>query len=72
VPKIQANWYAAVCKTFSADKLAGIYWWEVSFDADPVHPAQFLTDRLTFLDRPAQHEISSCFASLTAGGNGNP
>jgi hypothetical protein len=72
VPKIQASWYAAVCKTFSADKLAGIYWWEVSFDADPVHPAQFLTDRLTFLDRPAQHEISSCFASLTAGGNGNP
>lgn len=72
VPKIQANWYAAVCKAFSADKLAGIYWWEVSFDADPSHPAQFLTDRLTFLDRPAQHEISSCFASLTAGGNGNP
>jgi hypothetical protein len=72
VPQIQDNWYKAVCTAFSADKLAGIYWWEVSFDANPVHPAEFLTDRLTFLDRSAQHEISSCFASLTAHDNGNP
>jgi hypothetical protein len=70
VPAIQANWYTAVCKTFSADKLAGLYWWEVSFDADPTRPAPFLTDRLTFLDRPAQHEVSSCFASLESGENG--
>jgi hypothetical protein len=67
VPEIQAEWYAAACKTFSADKLGGLYWWEVSFDADPGHPAPFLTDRLTFLDRPAQHEISSCYAALTPG-----
>jgi Glycoside Hydrolase Family 113 len=71
VPRIQANWYAAVCHAFAADKLAGLYWWEVSFDADPGHPAAFLADRLTFLDRPAQQEISSCFASLTAAENGN-
>jgi hypothetical protein len=66
VPQIQARWYKAVCNAVSADKLAGMYWWEVSFDADPVHPAAFLTDRLTFLARPAQKEISSCFAALTA------
>jgi hypothetical protein len=71
VPRIQANWYAAVCQAFSADKLAGLYWWEVSFDADPRNPAKFLADRLTFLGRPAQQEISSCFASLTTAGNGN-
>jgi hypothetical protein len=70
-PQIQANWYAAVCKTFTADKLGGIYWWEVSFDADPAHPGGSLADRLTFLDRPAQHEISSCYASLTAAEDGN-
>ena len=71
MPEIQANWYAAVCKAFSADKLAGLYWWEVSFDADPLHPAPFLTDRLTFLGRPAQHEISVCFASPTPDKNGS-
>jgi len=67
VTKVQANWYSAVCRAFSAEKLAGIYWWEVSFDADPANPVDFLGDRLTFLGRPAQHVISACFASITAG-----
>lgn len=70
-PQIQANWYAAACRAFTADKLAGIYWWEVSFDANPASPAGFLSDRLTFLDRPAQQQISSCFASITASENGD-
>jgi hypothetical protein len=65
IPQIQDTWYKAVCNAVTADKLGGVYWWEVSFDADPVHPAIFLTDRLTFLDRPAQHEIKSCFAALS-------
>ena len=66
MPGVQANWYSAVCRAFSAEKLAGIYWWEVNFDANPAKPADFLRDRLTFLDRPAQHVISACFTSITA------
>jgi glycosyl hydrolase family 113 len=71
VPEVQANWYSAVCRAFSVGKLAGIYWWEVSFDADPSHPSAFLSDRLTFLARPAQQEVSSCFNSISASENGS-
>jgi hypothetical protein len=70
VTQVQANWYQAVCNAFTADRLAGLYWWEVNFDADPAQPAAFLSDRLTFLDRPAQQVISTCFASVTADENG--
>jgi hypothetical protein len=71
VPQVQANWYSAACRAFSADKLAGIYWWEVNFDADPSNPSAFLSDRLTFLARPAQQEISSCFTAISADTSGN-
>lgn len=64
VPVIQQKWYEAVCNAVTAYKLSGIYWWEVSFDADPVHPGSFLSDRLTFLDRPAEQQVAACFASL--------
>lgn len=70
VTQVQANWYRSVCNAFTADRLAGLYWWEVNFDADPAKPAAFLSDRLTFLDRPAQQQISTCFASITANENG--
>jgi hypothetical protein len=70
VPGVQAKWYSAVCRAFSAKKLAGIYWWEVNFDANPAKPADFLRDRLTFLARPAQHVISTCFTSITANEKG--
>jgi hypothetical protein len=66
IPQIQYNWFKAACNALTADKLAGLYWWEVSFDADPVHPAIFLGDRLTFLARPAQGEVKACFAAITA------
>ena len=71
VPGVQANWYSAVCRAFSTEKLAGIYWWEVNFDANPAKPADFLRDRLTFLDRPAQHVISACFTSITVSKKGH-
>jgi glycosyl hydrolase family 113 len=65
VPAIQRNWYSAVCRAVSSEHLGGIYWWEVSFDADPAHPQSESSDRLTFLGRSAQTEIRQCFATLT-------
>jgi hypothetical protein len=61
---IQANWYQAVCRAASADHLAGLYFWEVSFDADPADPAPFESDRITFLGRAAQNTIKTCFSQL--------
>jgi hypothetical protein len=65
---VQAAWFQAACNAVSAEQLGGgIYWWEVNFDADPAHPKPFESDRLTFLDRPAQQVIRNCFARLGAG-----
>jgi hypothetical protein len=65
--RIQAAWYQAACNAVSAEQIGGgIYWWEVNFDANPRDPALFESDRLTFLDRPAQHVIQNCFARLSS------
>ena len=64
---VQTNWYKAVCRAVSAEQVGGIYWWEVSFDANPADPGPFQSDRITFLDRPAQQVIKDCFAKLASG-----
>jgi hypothetical protein len=61
---IQTNWYDAVCRAVSTEQIGGIYWWEVNFDASPADPGPYQSDRLTFLGRPAQQVIRSCFADL--------
>jgi len=63
--EVQANWYQAVCQAVAAENVGGgIYWWEVGFDSDPADPAPYEADRLTFLGRPAEQVIRSCFATL--------
>jgi hypothetical protein len=66
--RVQANWYRAVCQAVQTEHVGGgIFWWEVSFDANPAEPAEWdHTDRLTFLGRPAQTVIKNCFAKLAA------
>jgi hypothetical protein len=65
--RVQASWYRAACNAVSAEQIGGgIYWWEVNFDASPADPGPFESDRLTFLDRPAQEVIRSCFAKLSS------
>ena len=65
--RVQAAWYQAVCDAVSAEQIGGgIYWYEVNFDASPGDPAPFESDRLTFLDRPAQQVIRNCFAKLSS------
>ena len=65
--RVQAAWYQAACNAVSAEQIGGgIYWYEVNFDASPGAPRLFESDRLTFLDRPAQHVIRTCFARLSS------
>jgi hypothetical protein len=65
--RVQAAWYQAVCNAVSAEQIGGgIYWWEVNFDADPADPGPFESDRMTFLNRPAQQVIQNCFARLSS------
>jgi hypothetical protein len=63
---VQAAWFRAVCNAVSAERIGGgVYWWEVNFDASRGDPRPFESDRLTFLDRPAQQVIKRCFAKLS-------
>ena len=59
---VQKKWYEAVCASIRNKNLAGVYWWEISFDADPANAGPWQADRLTFLGRPAQNVIKTCFA----------
>jgi hypothetical protein len=64
--RVQTTWYQAACNAVSAEQVGGgIYWYEVNFDANPADPRPFESDRLTFLDRPAQQVITRCFAKLS-------
>ena len=62
---VQTKWYRAVCRAVKTNDLAGVYWWDVNFDADPANVGPWQSDRLTFLGRPAQGVIKNCFASIT-------
>jgi hypothetical protein len=62
---VQTKWYEAVCRAVKTRDLAGVYWWDVSFDADPANVGPWQSDRLTFLGRPAEEVIKNCFASIT-------
>lgn len=64
---VQTKWYQAVCRAIQDEDLAGVYWWEIPFDANPATPRLWQSDRLTFLGRPAQDVIKACFASLASG-----
>jgi hypothetical protein len=65
--RVQTAWFQAVCNAVSAEQIGGgIYWWEVNFDANPADPGPAESDRLTFLDRPAQQVIRNCFAKLSS------
>lgn len=70
--RVQTNWYKALCQAALTERIGGIYWWEVSFDANPADPRPFQSDRLTFLGRPAQGVIRTCFARLSSERHGAP
>ena len=65
VPVVQTNWYRALCAAVQRERIGGIYWWEVSFDADPAQPSLFASDPFTFIGRPSQSVVSACFAKLS-------
>ncbi|WP_406159681.1 hypothetical protein OG806_28990 [Streptomyces sp. NBC_00882] len=68
-PKVQANWYKAVCEVVQDRKMQGIYWWSLWFDDDPTtKPDDKVASRLDFAGRPlSEKAITSCFTSDYAG-----
>ncbi len=66
VTRIQANWFRALCGAVQREHIGGIYWWEVSFDADPTRPQVFWSDPFTYIGRPAQGVVNTCFKKLAS------
>ncbi|MGW1027076.1 glycoside hydrolase family 113 [Streptomyces sp. NPDC002577] len=68
-PRVQANWYTAVCKVVQERKMSGVYWWSIYFDDDPnKKPDDKVVSRLNFAGRPlSEKAIKSCFTSDYAG-----
>ncbi|MFF4847322.1 glycoside hydrolase family 113 [Streptomyces sp. NPDC001194] len=72
-PGVQANWYKAVCQVVRERKMTGVYWWSVSFNADPKAAPKEEDSRLNFAGRPdTEREIRSCFGSDYAGPGADP
>ncbi|MFF0015923.1 glycoside hydrolase family 113 [Streptomyces sp. NPDC005374] len=59
-PTVQKRWFQAACQVARDRDMAGLYWWNLDFHADP--GAGTPDDSLTsFLGRPAESVITSCF-----------
>jgi hypothetical protein len=68
-PRVQANWYTAVCKVVQERRMSGVYWWSIYFDDDPNTPPDDKTaSRLDFAGRPrSEKAVRTCFTSDYAG-----
>ncbi|MFF7971635.1 glycoside hydrolase family 113 [Streptomyces sp. NPDC007905] len=68
-PRVQANWYKAVCQVVEERHMQGVYWWSIHFEDDPNTPPDDKTaSRLDFAGRPlSEKAIKTCFASDYAG-----
>jgi hypothetical protein len=60
---VQQRWFTAACQVARQRKMAGLYWWKVDFHEDPVQadPAQDRHD--SFVGRPGEDAIQSCFSA---------
>lgn len=68
-PKVQANWYTAVCRVVEQRRMSGVYWWSIYFEDDPnTPPDDKVASRLDFAGRPlSEKAIRECFTSEYAG-----
>ncbi|MEU6894941.1 hypothetical protein ABZ934_24710 [Streptomyces sp. NPDC046557] len=72
-PKVQANWYKAVCQVVQRRRMAGVYWWSIYFDSSPKAAPKEEESRFNFAGRPTtEQEIRSCFGSAYPGPGPTP
>lgn len=59
-PTVQQRWFEAACRVARDREMAGLYWWNLDFHADPAAGAP-AGSHTSFLGRPAEAVITSCF-----------
>jgi hypothetical protein len=64
---VQKRWFTAACQVARQRKMAGLYWWKIDFHLDPVRadPLHDLHD--SFVGRPSEDAIQSCFSAWGSG-----
>jgi Glycoside Hydrolase Family 113 len=60
---VQARWFTAACQVARQRKMAGLYWWKVDFHDDPVRADPVHDKHDSFLGRPGEDAIQSCFSA---------
>jgi hypothetical protein len=63
---LQERWFAASCQAAQDHEMAGLYWWKVDFHLDPAAADPLQDEHDSFVGRPAEQVIRSCFASWGA------
>jgi hypothetical protein len=60
---VQERWFQAVCGVARARRMAGVYWWKLDFHTDPAaaDPRRDVHD--SFVGRPGEQAIRSCFSA---------
>lgn len=61
--KIQVNWFSAVCLAAKASKIQGLYYWMLDSNVDPSLPNAAQQPTSSFVGRPSEQSIKSCFSS---------
>src|SRR6266566_3276936 len=60
---VQKRWFSAACQVARERKMAGLYWWKVDFHQDPVRADPLHDSHDSFVGRPAEDAIQSCFSA---------
>jgi hypothetical protein len=60
---VQAQWFTAACQVARERGMAGLYWWKLDFHADPAQADPLRDPVDSFVGRPGEHAIQSCFSA---------
>jgi hypothetical protein len=63
---VQQRWFAAACQVARARKIAGLYWWKLDFHTDPAAADPTGDHHDSFVGRPAERTIKTCFTAWGA------
>jgi hypothetical protein len=60
---VQERWFIAACQVARERRMAGLYWWKLDFHVDPAQADPLRDPRDSFVGRPGEHAIQSCFSA---------
>jgi hypothetical protein len=60
---VQASWFTAACNAAKQTKLAGIYYWSIDINTDPLAADPTIDPSSSFIGRLGQDSIQQCFTS---------